>query len=307
MDFPGREAVRNPVVAIAVAAILFGLATPVLKLLLSAITPVMLVALLSLGSGGGVLCWLAACRLANRSVPFRLKLPALHGKDLYWLAITTVVGGMAAPLVQSASLAMTPAAVAALLLNFEIVWTILIALLMFNEPVDRKTGIALALVVAGSILLSWNGDSAIGFSAGAAGIVLSCLLWGIDNNAMARISALPSSSVVVIKGLCGGGLACVLVVLLHEPFPGWVPVVLAVATGFLSFGGGLVLFIYALRTMGAARAGAVYAAAPFIGCIASLLIFAESPGNLFWVALPLFLAGALIIVYEQWTGRDRSP
>ena len=110
----------------------------------------------------------------------------------------------------------------------------------------------------------------------------------------------PSSSVVVVKGLCGGSLSFALVLLLHEPFPGWVPAGLALATGFLSFGGGLVLFIYALRTMGAARAGAIYAAAPFIGCIASLLIFEESPGNLFWVALPLFLAGALVLVYEQW-------
>ena len=283
------------------AAILFGLATPVLKLLLSAITPVMLVALLSLGSGGGVLCWLAAGRARGRSSPSRPLLPSLHGKDLYWLVITTVVGGMAAPLVQSVSLSVTPAAVAALLLNFEIVWTILIALAMFHEPVDRRAGFALALVIAGSILLSWNGEGAAGFSAGAAGIVLSCLLWGVDNNAMARIAVLPSSSVVVIKGLCGGGLAFMLVLLLHEPFPGWVPAVLALATGFLSFGGGLVLFVYALRTMGAARAGAVYAAAPFIGCIASLLIFADTPGTLFWAALSLFLAGALIIVHEQWT------
>ena len=299
MGFSIRQAVRNPVVAIIVAAILFGIATPILKLLLSAITPVMLVALLSFGSGGGVLCWLVASRLADKSVPIRPSLPVLQ-KDLYWLILTALIGGMAAPLVQSVSLAITPAAVASLLLNFEIVATIGIALLMFHEPVDKKTGIALAFVIAGSILVSWNGDSSIGFSAGAAGILLSCLLWGVDNNVMARISALPSSSVVVVKGLCGGSLSFALVLLLHEPFPGWVPAGLALATGFLSFGGGLVLFIYALRTMGAARAGAIYAAAPFIGCIASLLIFEESPGTLFWVALPLFLAGALVLVYEQW-------
>jgi drug/metabolite transporter (DMT)-like permease len=164
-------------------------------------------------------------------------------------------------------------------------------------------GLALALVIAGSILLGWNSESDVGFSIGAAGIILSCLLWGIDNNAMAQISTLPSSSVVVIKGLCGGSIAFLLVLLLHEPFPGWAMACLGVATGFLFFGGGMVLFVYALRTMGAARAGAIYAAAPFIGCIASLLIFSESPGDLFWVALPLFLAGSLIIVYEQWTRR----
>jgi drug/metabolite transporter (DMT)-like permease len=98
----------------------------------------------------------------------------------------------------------------------------------------------------------------------------------------------------------------VLVILFRAPFPGWVPVGFALLTGFLSFGAGLVLLITALRAMGAVRAGAVYAAAPFIGCIASLLLFSDPLGNQFWVALSLFLAGSLVTIRIQWKGRN-SP
>jgi drug/metabolite transporter (DMT)-like permease len=198
MECSGRQWARDPVTAIIAAAVLFGIATPVLKLLLSTVTPVLLVALLSMGAGGGVLCWLAVCRsdfpgLAHLSLP---------GRDRYWLAGTVVIGGVIAPLVQFTSLAVTPAATASLLLNFEIVSTVLIAYLMFREPVYWKTGLALAAVLTGSILLSWNGGGIFGFSIGAAGIILSCFLWGLDNNFMGRISALSPGMIVMVKGLC---------------------------------------------------------------------------------------------------------
>ena len=287
---------RDPVVSIIAAAVLFGITTPVLKILLSAMTPVLLVALLSLGAGGGVLCWLV---VHEPGFAGRL-LPPLRGRERYWLAGTVVTGGLVAPLIQFTSLSVTPAAAASLLLNFEIVSTVLIAYVIFHEPVDRGTGAALVAVISGSILLSWNGGSIVDFSPGAAGIIASCFLWGLDNNFMGRIPGLSPGMIVVVRAFCGGGIAWVLVFLLREPFPGWVPAGFAVATGFLSFGAGLVLLISALRAMGAARAGAVYAAAPFVGCIASLLLFADPLGTRFWAALLLFTAGALVIIREQW-------
>jgi drug/metabolite transporter (DMT)-like permease len=77
-------------------------------------------------------------------------------------------------------------------------------------------------------------------------------------------------------------------------------VICALITGFLSFGAGLLMLIKALRVMGAAQAGAVYATAPFIGCISSLILFSDPLNNQFWIALPLFIVGALIIIRKQW-------
>jgi drug/metabolite transporter (DMT)-like permease len=165
-------------------------------------------------------------------------------------------------------------------------------------------GAAIAVIFGGSLLLSWNGGAVSGFSPGALGIIISAFFWGLDNNFMAHITAFPPELIAVAKAGLGGCIAWGLVLLLHEPLPPWDLAVIALLTGFVSFGIGLVFFIRALRALGAARAGAVYAAAPFIGCIISLLIFSEPLGLRFWIALPLFTAGVLIVIWDHWTRHD---
>ncbi|HXX54506.1 MAG TPA: DMT family transporter [Methanoregula sp.] len=162
----------GPFATIAAAAVLFGIAVPVLKVLVSSIAPVMLVAVLSLGAAAGSLSWLL---VRKQRVP--VPMPRLERAGLRLLAGTVVVGGFLAPVIQVTSLTVTPAAAASVLLNVEIVSTVLIAFLLFREPVDRWTAVALAAILAGSVLLSWNGGPDPGFSAGAAGIILACVLW----------------------------------------------------------------------------------------------------------------------------------
>jgi len=285
----------KPVMAIAGATILFGTATPLLKILVDGMAPLFLIALLALGSGTGVLSW----RMMNGP---RLPaiLPRAGKRERYLLAGTVVVGGFVAPVTQCFALTITPAATAALLLNFEIVATVLLAFWVFHEPADKMIGLALLLIFAGSIILGWNGEGALGISLGALGIILSGFFWGVDNNCMAHITAYPPELIGMYKVIFGGSIAAVLVIVLGEPIPAANLILLALLTGFFSFGFGLILFIVALRDMGAARAGAIYAAAPFIGCIVSLFIFSDPLGNQFWLAVPLFAAGALIVIREQW-------
>jgi drug/metabolite transporter (DMT)-like permease len=301
MDGIHTRKLPKSILALACATVLFGTATPLLKILVDGMAPLLLIALLAIGSGAGILCWRAV------SGPrFTTGQPCAGRREKYLLAGTVVVGGFVAPVVQCFALTVTPAATASLLLNFEIVATVLLAFLVFHEPADKKTGLALILIFAGSILLGWNGESALGFSLGALGIIISGFFWGVDNNCMAHISAYPPGLIALCKVIFGGTIAGVLVIALGEPLPGAGLIILALLTGFFSYGLGLILFIVALRDMGAARAGAVYAAAPFIGCIASLVVFSDLPGGQFWLAIPLFVAGALIVIYEQWK-REYSP
>ena len=193
-----------------------------------------------------------------------------------------------------------------LLLNFEIVATVLLAFRVFHQPADKMTGLALILIFAGSIILGWNGESTLGISLGALGIILSGFFWGIDNNCMAHITAYSPDLIGLYKVIFGGSIAAILVIVLGEPLPGADLIALALFTGFFSFGFGLILFIVALRDLGAARAGAIFSAAPFIGCIASLFIFSDALGSQFWLAVPLFVAGALIVIREQWKLGDTA-
>ncbi|HVP96231.1 DMT family transporter [Methanoregula sp.] len=289
------RAIPKPVIAIAGATLLFGTATPLLKILVDGMAPLVLLALLALGSGVGLLCW----RIAGGSRPTNLR-PPVSQRERYLLAGTVIVGGFVAPVTQCFALTVTPAATAALLLNFEIVATVMLAFRVFHEPADKMTGFSLLLIFAGSILLAWSGESALGISLGAFGIILSGFFWGIDNNCMAHITAYSPDLIGLYKVIFGGSIAAAFVIVLGEPLPGVNLIALALLTGFFSFGFGLILFIVALRDMGAARAGAIYAAAPFIGCIASLFIFSDTLGSQFWLALPLFTAGALLVIREQW-------
>jgi drug/metabolite transporter (DMT)-like permease len=122
--------VENLVIAVIAAAVLFGITTPVLRLLLFTISPLLLVALLSLGAVSGMLCW-QVVRQPGFSV---LVFTSVQGNDWYWLAGPVATGRLIAPLLQFTCLTDTPAAPASLLLNFEIVATVLIAYLVFHEP-----------------------------------------------------------------------------------------------------------------------------------------------------------------------------
>jgi drug/metabolite transporter (DMT)-like permease len=299
MFIPSAKKIPAPLVAIIAATVLFGSATPLLKILVTGMTPLVLLTLLGIGSCGGVVCWW----LLSGNRPGILSGPVTGRNPREWTLLlgTVIVGGLLAPFIQIFSLLVTPAATASLLLNFEIVATVLVAFLVFHEPEDRKIGAAIAVILGGSLLLSWNGGEISGFSPGAIGIILSGFFWGLDNNFMAHITAFPPELIAVAKAGTGGCIAGVLILLLHEPLPSWDLAVLALLTGFVSFGLGLVLFIQALRAMGAARAGAIYAAAPFIGCMVSLAVFDEPLDLRFWIALPLFVVGAMIVIWDHWS------
>jgi hypothetical protein len=62
----------------------------------------------------------------------------------------------------------------------------------------------------------------------------------------------------------------------------------AAAVGFIGYGLSLVLFVLALRDLGAARTGAYFSTAPFIGAVLAVTMFAEP------VSLTLIGAAALM-------------
>jgi len=68
--------------------------------------------------------------------------------------------------------------------------------------------------------------------------------------------------------------------------------------GFLGYGVSLVLFVLALRGLGAARTGAYFSTAPFLGAAISILIFGESVSLLFWLAAAFMLFGVWLHLTE---------
>jgi drug/metabolite transporter (DMT)-like permease len=291
-----KRAQLTPILQALTAAFLFGASAPLSKLLLGQVEPVMLAGLLYLGSAMGLLAVKFSQRFSQR---FTGREAQIRRADWAWLAGGILAGGVAAPIILLFSLKITPASTASLLLNFEGVATTLIAALLFREATGRRAWGAVALITLSSALLSVNPLAGWGFSPGALGILAACAFWGIDNNLTRHISARDPLQIVTIKGWGAGLFSVVLALSLGNKFPAPGIILGALLLGSLSYGISIVLFIHALRGLGAARTSALFGTAPLAGILLSMVVFRELPGWIFLVALLLMAFGTLLLVSEQ--------
>jgi len=144
-------AVNRAAVGYALAsAALFGASTPLAKLLLGELPPLLLAALLYLGSGIGLALWIVLRRLAG---PAQRVAPIDRG-DWPWLAAAILAGGVAGPALLMLGLARSDASAASLLLNLEAALTAGLAWVVFRENVDRRIFAGMLAIVGGGVLLS---------------------------------------------------------------------------------------------------------------------------------------------------------
>lgn len=256
----------------------------------------MLVAgLLYLGSGVGLALvrWVRSARGdGRRETP-------LCRADGPWLAGAILTGGVVAPTLLLVGLMSTSASAASLLLNLEAVATAVIAWVVFRENVDRRVGLGFLAILLGGVVLSLPSGGELGLSRGALLVAAACVCWGVDNNLTRRISGSDPSQIAMWKGLVAGGVNTGLAMATGARLPE-AGVVLGVAgIGFLGYGVSLVMFIMALRYLGAARTGAYFSTAPFAGAAFALMI---GQGRMDWalgLSGVLMLAGVWLHVSER--------
>jgi len=276
------------------AALFFGASAPISKLLLGDVPPVLMAAFLYLGSGIGISLIKLSQRIKSEQMEAGIKSP-----DVKWLAGAIISGGIMAPIVLMTSLKNTPASTASLLLNFEGVGTTLIALFFFRESISRRALTAIFAITVASIFLSTNFAGGFGFSLGALGVLLACVLWGVDNNFTRNISAKDPLTIVAWKGLVSGTFSLLLGLLLGQQIPALITVLSILLLGFISYGLSTMLFIYSMRGLGAARTSALYGTAPLAGVLLSFVIFKDLITLLFGVAAILMIGGALLLANEE--------
>jgi drug/metabolite transporter (DMT)-like permease len=275
------------------SAALFGAAPPLSKLLLNSVQPLMLAGLLYLGAGVG----LAIYRLF-RPRSAKTQEASLGRQDLPWLALAIGVGGVMAPVLLMFGLTLNTASSSALLLNLEGLATMAIAWLVYHENVDRRLLIGAFAILAGAMLLSWEG-AGIAFNSGALLVAGACLAWGIDNNVTRKISATDPVTIAMLKGLVAGMVNIGLALVSDASLPGLPAAGAAVLVGFFGIGISLVMFILALRHLGTARTGAYYSLAPFISAILAILVLGESPSLKFFMAACLMAVGFWLHLSER--------
>ncbi|HLJ06703.1 MAG TPA: DMT family transporter [Acetobacteraceae bacterium] len=273
----------QPGILLALAsAVLFGASTPFAKLLLGSVDPWLMAGLLYLGAGLGL-----AVLHVSRGV---LRLPVIEAplrrSDVPWLGAVILTGGVLGPLLLMLGLAHTEAAAASLLLNLEGLATMGLAWVVFREYVDRRLLLGAFAILAGAALLSWQGGASFQWS----GLLIAgaCLCWGIDNNLTRKLSSSDPVQIAMLKGLVAGTVNLILAVWQGATLPS-TGIVLAVGVvGLLGYGVSLALFVLGLRYLGAARTGAYFSLAPFVGAILAIPMLGES------LSVQLIVAGCLM-------------
>jgi drug/metabolite transporter (DMT)-like permease len=273
----------QPGILLALAsAVLFGVSTPLAKLLLDSVDPWLMAGLLYLGAGLG----LAIVHLSWGALLAPSVEAPLRRSDMPWLAFVILAGGVLGPLLLMLGLARTDAASASLLLNLEGLATMGIAWIVFRENVDRRLLLGAFAILAGAALLSWHGGASFQWSelliAGA------CLCWGIDNNLTRKLSSSDPVQIAMLKGLFAGAVNLALALWHGAALPSTSIVAAVGILGFLSYGVSLALFVLGLRHLGTARTGAYFSLAPFVGAVLAVIMLGEP------LSLQLVVAGGLM-------------
>lgn len=273
---------------------LFGASTPLAKLLVGVIDPWLLAGLLYLGSGLGLFLF-GQIKRWFKQAPAE---PPLRQRDLPWLGAAIATGGVVGPVLLMIGLASTPASAAALLLNLEGVATIAIAWTIFREHFDRRILLGAVAILAGALVLSWRGGAdQIGL--GAVAIAGACLAWGVDNNLTRKVSGADPVQVAMLKGLVAGTANVSLAFFLGAHLPAMSEALAAAVLGLFGYGVSLVFFVIALRHVGAARTGAYFSTAPFIGAALSIAFLGEALTINSAVAAFLMAVGVYLHVAER--------
>jgi drug/metabolite transporter (DMT)-like permease len=293
---------RGPLFGL-LAAALFGLSPPLAKPLIGHSNPQLLAGLLYLGSGIGLGLVLLIRRMA---APERTNRAPVTGRGWLWLSGAIPFGGVIAPVLLMTGLARTDASAASLLLNLEGVFTAFIAWFIFREGVNRRVAIGFGLILLGGIALSWTSAAGFHLSTAALLIVAACACWGIDNNLTRKVSQADAFSTAALKGVAAGVVNVLLALTTGAHLPPMPSLLAALALGFVSYGLSLVCFIVALRHVGAARTGAYFATAPFIGALVAAVFFREHLTAQVWVAGAMMAAGVSLHLTESREETQRA-
>jgi drug/metabolite transporter (DMT)-like permease len=283
----------GPFLALA-AALLFGLSAPAAKVLLTIADPWLLAGLLYLSSGVG----LGLYRLA-RPLFGQPREAALARHDIPWLAVAILAGGIAGPVLMLFGLASGSATQSALLLNLEGVFTALVAWFVWHEAFDRRIAAGMVAIALGALVLAWHPAGALALDGASVLVMGACLAWAVDNNVTRRIATADAVQIAACKGLVAGTVNLAIALAGGAALPDAAVLSGSAVVGVLAYGSSLVLFVRALRELGAARTAAYFSTAPFIGALAGVLALNEPLSSRLLVGAALMTAGVWLHLSER--------
>ena len=275
------------------SAILFGMSPVACKAVVGHMPSSLLAGLLYLGSALGLTGVVIRQTTKNFAV-----LRSLSIRQWANLAGVILSGGVLAPLCLAYGIRNGTAAEVSLLLNFESVATTLIAWMIFHEFIGSRVWLGKVLIIGAPIVIVLTDSTGVHLSIAGLSVLAACILWGIDNNLTRELETLPASLLACMKGWIAGTFNVLLFFFLFRSPVTIFQVSGTLIIGALSYGASLVLFIQALRQIGAARTSTWFASGPFIGTILAVIVLGERPPAHYWLAAVVMLSGMFLLYRE---------
>lgn len=262
---------------------LFGASTPAASVIAEDMKPLVLAGLLYLGAALAVSPWWVVRRPERTAVR----------RDWRLLALAIVAGGAIGPALLTAGLIETSAATSSLLLNMELVATLILAATLFREHLGRNMIFAGLLVTAAGVLLVW--DPGASANPSALLIVGACVAWGVDNGATSRIDQISPQHVTFLKGIVAGSVNLALGLVVTGAAGVDVPRVLgALLIGALGYGLSITLWVRGAQQLGAARGQVIFATAPFLGALVAWIVLSDPVAGVQIVAMVIAATGVAL-------------
>jgi drug/metabolite transporter (DMT)-like permease len=272
------------------SAVLFGVATPVSKILLGSLSQFQLAGLLYLGAGLGMLPFVIARQRGSER-------RRIDRRNALRLGAAVLFGGCLGPVFLLLGLASAQASSVSLWLNLELAATAVLGFLFFKDHLHLFgwMGVAGALV-AGVLVTMGEGSAGI---IPSLFIALACVCWGLDNNLTSLLDGLTPQETTFVKGIIAGGVNSLIGVLIAGKIPGMAAGLASLAVGAACYGGSIVLFITAAQRIGAARGQILFASAPFFGMLFSCLLLSERLSALQIAAVAVLLGSIALMLRDR--------
>jgi drug/metabolite transporter (DMT)-like permease len=265
------------------AALLFGASTPAASVIAEDMKPLVLAGLLYLGAALAVAPWWIARRPDGGALR----------RDWRPLVVAIVAGGAVGPALLTAGLVHTPAATASLLLNMELVATVVLAATLFREYLGPNMIVAALLVTAAGALLVWEPGASANLDALL--IVGACACWGLDNSVTSRIDQVSPQHLTFLKGIVAGSVNLVLGLIITGAgsVSAW-SIVGALVVGAFGYGASITLWVRGAHQLGAARGQVIFATAPFVGAVLAWALLTDSIDKLQVAAMVIAAIGVAV-------------
>jgi drug/metabolite transporter (DMT)-like permease len=218
------------------------------------------------------------------------------------LLLTSLCGAVIAPTLFFSGLSNTSASDSSILINGEVLFSILLAIVFFNEKLIRREIVALVLVLVGIVILTTNmqfSNSFLELNIGNILIVGATLFWALDNNISKIISkTIHIPKIIVLKSLIGGLLLFILTMvifgieefevdIIHIPY--------LVFAGSMGFGASLFFFLNSLKRIGTVKTMLLFSTSSIFGMIFATIFLNENITIYQIIAVAVILGGCYLV------------